>query len=43
MDEGIGKTIKLFLLWWGLFLVPPIMGAIVGHFFMNPANYEIVK
>ena len=43
MDEGIGKTIKLFLLWWGLFLVPPIIGAIIGRFFMNHANYEILK
>ena len=43
MDERIGKTIKLFLLWLGLFLVPPIMGAIVGRFFMNHANYEILK
>lgn len=43
MDEGIGKTIKLFLLWLGLFLVPPIIGAIIGRFFMNHANYEILK
>ena len=43
MDEGIGKTIKLFLLWLGLFLAPPVIGAIVGRFFMNPANYEILK
>jgi hypothetical protein len=43
MDEGIGKTIKLFLLWLGLFLALPIIGAIVGRFFMRPANYEILK
>ena len=43
MDEGIGKTIKQFLLWCGLFLAPPIIGAIVGRYFMNPANYEILK
>lgn len=43
MDEGIGKTIKLFLLWLGLFLAPPIIGAIVGRFFTSPANYEILK
>lgn len=43
MDDGIGKTIKLFLLWLGLFLAPPIIGAIVGRFFTSPANYEILK
>lgn len=43
MNEGIGKTVKLFLLWWGLFLAPPIIGAIVGRFFTNHANYEILK
>ena len=43
MNEGISKTIELFLLWLGLFLVPPIIGAIVGRFFMNHANYEILK
>lgn len=43
MNEGIGKTIKLFLLWCGLFLALPIIGAIVGRFFTNHANYEILK
>lgn len=43
MNEGFGKTIKLFLLWLGLFLVPPIIGAIIGRFFTSPANYEIFK
>ena len=43
MDEGIGKTIKRFLLWCGLFLALPIIGAIVGRFFTNHANYEILK
>ena len=43
MDDGIGKTIKLFLLWLGLFLALPIIGAIVGRFFTSPANYEILK
>ena len=43
MDDGIGKTIKLFLLWLGLFLAPPIIGAIVGRFFTSRANYEILK
>ena len=43
MDDGIGKTIKLFLLWLGLFLALPIIGAIVGRFFTNHANYEILK
>ena len=43
MDDGIGKTIKPFLLWLGLFLALPIIGAIVGRFFTNHANYEILK
>lgn len=43
MDDGIGKTIELFLLWLGLFLALPIIGAIVGRFFTSPANYEILK
>lgn len=43
MDDGIGKTIKLFLLWLGLFLALPIIGAIVGRFFTSPTNYEILK
>lgn len=43
MDERIGKTVKLFLLWLGLFLALPIIGAIVGRFFTSPANYEILK
>ena len=43
MDDGIGKTIKLFLLWLGLFLALPIIGAIVVRFFTSPANYEILK
>ena len=43
MDEGIGKTVKLFLLWLGLFLALPIIGAIIGRFFTSPANYEILK
>jgi len=43
MDDGIGKTIKLFLLWLGLFLALPIIGAIVGRFFTSPANYENLK
>ena len=43
MNEGIGKTVKLFLIWLGLFLVPPLIGIIVRHFFTNHANYEILK
>ncbi|MBR3426849.1 MAG: hypothetical protein IKG95_02780 [Bacteroidales bacterium] len=35
MDEGIGKTVKLFLLWLGLFLVLPIIGSIIGRFFTS--------
>ena len=43
MEEGISKMVKLFLLWLGLFLVPPLIGAIIGRFFTSPANYEILK
>ena len=35
MDEGIGKTVKLFLLWLGLFLALPIIGSIIGRFFTS--------
>ena len=43
MNEELMKTVKLFLLWLGLFLALPIIGAIVGRFFTSPANYEILK
>ena len=43
MNEGFGKTVKLFLLWCGLFLALPIIGAIIGRFFTSHANYEILK
>ena len=43
MDEGIGKTVKLFLLWLGFFLALPIIGSIIGRFFTSPTNYEILK
>ena len=35
MTEGLGKTVKLFLLWWALLLVPSFIRAILGHFFTN--------
>lgn len=30
MSEGIGRTVKLFLLWWLLFLVPLIVGIVIS-------------
>lgn len=43
MEKGISKTVKLLLLWLGLFLALPIIGSIIGRFFTSPANYEILK
>ena len=40
MDDGIGKTIKLFLLWWSLYLATLIICTILGHVFKN---IEITK
>ena len=40
MEEGIGKTVKLFLLWWSLYLATQIIGTILGHFLKNT---EIMK
>ncbi|MBQ4440907.1 MAG: hypothetical protein II899_02230 [Bacteroidales bacterium] len=35
MNEELGRTIKLFLLWWLLFLVPTIVGYVVSGLFAN--------
>ena len=40
MDEGIGKTIKLFLLWWGLFLAPLFISLLVCRIFLNRIDYD---
>ncbi|MBR5910475.1 MAG: CPBP family intramembrane metalloprotease [Bacteroidales bacterium] len=40
MDEGIGKSIKLFLLWWSLYLATLIICTILGHVFKS---IEITK
>ena len=40
MEEGIGNTVKLFLLWWSLYLATQIIGTILGHVFKNT---EIMK
>ena len=40
MEEGIGKTVKLFLLWWSLYLATQIIGTILGHVLKNT---EIMK
>ena len=43
MNEGFGKTIKLFLLWWFLFLVPTIVGFILGRIFSKGSHDEILS
>ena len=40
MNEGIEKSVKLFLLWWFLYLVTLIICTILGHVFKN---IEIMK
>lgn len=40
MDEGIGKSAKLFLLWCYLYFATQIIGTILGHVFKN---IEIMK
>ena len=40
MNEGFGKSVKLFLLWWFLYLATAIIGAILGRVFKN---IEIMK
>jgi hypothetical protein len=40
MEEGIGKTVKLFLLWWSLYFATLIIGTILGHVLKNT---EIMK
>jgi membrane protease YdiL (CAAX protease family) len=43
MDKELGKTIKLFLLWWFLFLVPTIVGFILGCIFSKGSHDEIMS
>jgi len=40
MDEGIGKSVKLFLLWWTLYFATAVIGSIMGRVFKN---IEIMK
>lgn len=40
MNDGLGNTIKLFLLWWFLYLVTLVIGTILGRVFKN---IEIMK
>ena len=35
MNDGLGNTIKLFLLWWFLYLVTLVIGTILGRVFKN--------
>lgn len=41
MNEDLGRTITLFLLWWFLFLVPTIVGSVVGGLLTNCMDYGI--
>ncbi len=40
MDDGIGKSVKLFLLWWSLYFATIVIGIIFGRVFKN---IEIIK
>ena len=40
MDEGIGKSVKLFLIWWSLYFSTIVIGIIFGRVFKN---IEIMK
>lgn len=40
MDEGIGKSVKLFLIWWSLYFATVVIGIIFGRVFKN---IEIMK
>ena len=40
MNDGLGNTIKLFLLWWFLYLATLVIGTILGRVFKN---IEIMK
>ena len=40
MNEGFGKSVKLFLLWWFLYLATLVIGNILGQVFKN---VEIAK
>ncbi len=43
MKEGLEKKIKLFLLWWLLFLTAAIIGSIVKDIFPNYLYYDIMS
>ena len=42
MDDGIGKTIKLFLLWWLLVLVPLIIGIVTSLIISSHLDYGVL-
>lgn len=43
MKEGLEKKIKLFLLWWLLFLTAAIIGSIAKDIFPNYLYYDIMS
>lgn len=42
MKEGLWRTIKLFLLWWLLFLVPLIIGIVISLIISKRIDYGIL-
>ena len=42
MNKELGKTIKLFLLWWLLFLVPIIIGTVISLIVSKRIDYGIL-
>jgi hypothetical protein len=42
MSEGIGRTVKLFLLWWLLFLVPLIIGIVISLIVSKRIDYGVL-
>ncbi|MBO7617540.1 MAG: CPBP family intramembrane metalloprotease [Bacteroidales bacterium] len=43
MSEGIGRTVKLFLLWWLLFLVPSIVGIVISLIISKHTDHGILS
>ena len=43
MSEGIGRTVKLFLLWWFLFLVPSIVGIVISLIISKHTDHGILS
>ena len=41
MNEGFEKTIKLFMLWWFLYLATLVICTILGRVFMSPIIHSL--